>query len=232
MLGITEHVWFETKKIRASIVDARLFVYYANMTKFSYQRQKQFNRALRFVQEKHRRQFRAGGVPVWHHLVRVSRLLNICFENTKEGNARERFVVSLAALGHDLLEDTNAEEKETRDVFDDYGYELICGMTNRWGDKDVGLYVRQMRGAEEAVRIIKLADLYDNISNVTYNLKLLGLRWTHSYFLPIVEPMRKMIIKTRFGKYKKTANTLIFLVKGATRLLEYEIKNLEGGKRK
>lgn len=189
------------------------------------QQNKVFQQALRFVKQKHRGQFRAGEVPAWHHLLRVSYLLDFVLKQTGEGNSKERFIISLSALGHDLLEDTNAKEDEIRSIFGESCLELILGTTNRWGDKKQTPYVRQVVLAEEAVRLIKLADLYDNISNTTYSLYILGRKWTTSYFLPIVLPMRRAIIKTKFYRYRKSAEHLISLVNAATMLLEKELRN-------
>lgn len=186
---------------------------------------KDFERALRFVKRKHRGQFRAGSVPVWHHVARVSHILDAVLGHTKEGIPKERFVIILAALGHDLLEDTDATEDEIHTVFGNRGLQLIMGMTNTWGDKTPGPYVRKVTRAEEAVRLIKLSDLYDNISNVTYNLHVLGLHWTMSYFLPIVSPMRRAIVKTTFSHYGKSATRLMVLVDAAATLLEKEMRH-------
>jgi hypothetical protein len=43
----------------------------------------------------------------------------------------------------------------------------------------------------EGMTLIKLADLYDNVSSVAHTLPLLDKKWTTSFFLPIVVPMKK-----------------------------------------
>ncbi len=185
-----------------------------------------YKNALLFVQKRHAGQFRANRVPAWHHLARVSETLAHVLKETQEGSAQERFLISLAALGHDLLEDTDAKKSEIEKIFGVRGLELIKGMTNWWGDKEKPRYIRQVTRAEEAVRLVKLADLYDNITSVTYNLKILGVRWTTSYFLPIVTPMRRVIVKTKFRRYRKTAKILIFFANTAACLLDEEVKRL------
>lgn len=187
-------------------------------------KQTQFDRALKFVQKKHQGQFRADKVPVWRHLTRVSKTLDHALSQAKEGTASERALIYTSALGHDLLEDTNATEREIEHIFGAKGLSLIKGMTNKDGDKNVSRYVEHMAHAPEEVRLIKLADMYDNVTGVTYNLKTLGLKWTNGYFLPIVIPMRGVILKTNFRKYKKTAAILKTMVKAAFSLLEDEIK--------
>lgn len=182
-----------------------------------------YDAALAFVQKYHIGQKRAGDVPTWHHLVRVSLLLRVVLAKYKEGNETERVIISLSALGHDVLEDTKATKDEVQAVFGDRGFELILGMTNEYGDENVEPYVKKVVQAEEPVRLIKLADLYDNITNVTYCLFDLGSKWTHSYFLPTVTPMYKAIQKTKFHTYLHTGEELKATVEIAFTLLEDEL---------
>ncbi len=186
-----------------------------------------YREALRFVKEKHKGQFRAGRVPSWHHLERVSGLLRFALEKNKEGNENKRAIIATAALGHDVLEDTDASEKEVRKIFGEDGYKIIKGMTNRWGDKYKKPYIRQVITSEEAVRIVKLSDLYENYISVAYNLRRLGLKWTRSYFLPIVTPMLAALKKTKFRSYRKTAADLILLADFAALFLEIEMKSFK-----
>lgn len=188
--------------------------------------EEQFKKALSFVQKKTRGQFRANGLPTWHHLARVSNILKFTLNETKEGNRQDKLLIPLASLGHDLLEDTNSSEAEIKEIFEERGLFLIKGMTNWWGDKEKKLYIKQVINSEETVRIIKLADLYDNISDVTYNIKNLGLKWTDSYFLPIVNPMLQAVKKTKFKRYKKTSSLLIFMADAKLSLLLEEKKLL------
>jgi (p)ppGpp synthase/HD superfamily hydrolase len=171
-----------------------------------------FKTDLIFVKKKHKGQYRAGKSPAWTHLLRVAQTLQILFEGTSEGTASERQLISVAALGHDLLEDTNASKKEIANIFTSEGLALIEGMTNEKGDSDHGDYIRQMKSAPEAVRLIKLSDLYDNYTSIVHNRNLLKERWIKSFFLPIVEPMFGTVRKTKFVKYKKTAALLIAMI--------------------
>lgn len=200
--------------------NTRVFVYSQSMRS----RKKKFDRALEFVKKKHKGQFRAAKSPAWHHLLRVSSFLDSALKHTKEGKDVEKLMIPLAALGHDLLEDTKAEVREIKKVFGERGHELIRGMTNHWGDKHVAPYVRQVARSEEAVRLIKLSDLYDNVSGAAHNAEILGLKWINSYFLPIVLPMWLAVRKTKFIKYKKTAMFMIAAVTAAFALLS-ETKN-------
>lgn len=186
----------------------------------------QFKKALKFIQKHHGGQFRDNGLPAWHHLLRVSRILSHTFDVTKEGNnAQENLVIPLAALGHDIFEDTKATEKEVEKIFGARGLVLIKGMTNWRGDEEKPRYIKQVCASEEAVRLIKLADLCDNYTSVVYNIKALGVPWTQSYFLPIVSPMRSAIAKTKFKTFKKSAAILMTAIERAVILLDEEIKS-------
>lgn len=166
-----------------------------------------------FVKEKHTGQYRANNVPVYHHLARVAYRLRLVLGYFSEGTEKDREVIYASALGHDLLEDTDATETEIKTMFGEEGHEYIMGMTNEQGDKDVSVYKEKIGYASEEVRLIKLADLYDNISGVTYNLAILGKEWVNSYFLPTITPTYEVVLDTKFIKYKDTADYLKTSVK-------------------
>jgi (p)ppGpp synthase/HD superfamily hydrolase len=178
-----------------------------------------FKKALAFVQEKHKGQTHANDVPVWYHLARVSRRLEYFLNHFKEGSAEERKVIATAALGHDLLEDTQVTEDEVKNIFGSEGLRLIKGMTNEEGDEDVSNYVQKMSVECEEVRLIKLSDLFDNINSVTVTFSVLGNDWIHSFFLRVVSPMVKVVTKTEFKKYPETGGQLKMLVLQAHGLL-------------
>jgi hypothetical protein len=181
-------------------------------------------KALALIKRVHAGQTRAdGSVPAWNHLDRVSRLLELVLEEEGEGTAEERAVIALAGIGHDALEDTEVTEDEMREAFGDRGLALVIGMTNREGDEDVRAYVRQVSTAEEGVRLIKLADLYDNCTSVCYDLFVLKPDWADGWFLPIVEPMIAAVLPTPFTTYARTAERLKGMVRSSHAMLKQEI---------
>lgn len=165
-------------------------------------------KALELMKKKHAGQTRSGGVPVWHHLDRVSRTLERVLAETKEGTAEEREAIALAGLGHDSIEDTDVTKAELLEAFGPRGLELIEGMTNRLGDDHPDQYVAQVRASDEGTRLIKLSDLHDNCTHVVYNLAWLGTKWNAEYFLPIVRPMISAIIETKFTAFPQAAERL------------------------
>lgn len=176
-------------------------------------------RIIDLIATKHAGQFRADGtVPVFTHLARVHDVLQQVLEDLDEGSTQEREDIALAGYGHDSLEDTDVTEDELRTAFGDRGLAFIKGMTNMQGDHEQGAYVAQVCDAEEGVRLIKLADLYDNCTSVTHSLFVLGTEWCESFFVPIVRPMIDRIRTTEFTAYPKTAERLKTMV-----ILSYDV---------
>ncbi len=182
---------------------------------------------ITYAKQRHAGQMRAGNVPAWHHIVRVARLASAAIEQTGEGSEETQKDFFYAGIGHDLFEDTDASDDEVRELFGEIAYGWIQELTNSWGDDNVAPYVEKVLNGSEEARLIKLADLYDNISNVTYNISLLGLDWVHSYFLPVIEPMYSKIINSSFTQYSQTCDTLKPLVRYAHLILEKEVENFE-----
>lgn len=183
---------------------------------------------LAYVKEKHNGQMRAGGnVPVWHHLDRVSRYLEITFQATNEGSEDDRSHILLGALCHDALEDTDATSAEIATVAGKRASELAEAMTNHEGDDHQEAYVRQVATAEEAVRLIKLSDLYDNVTGAVYMMHTLGVLWVEGYLLPIITPMISAIEQTKFERYPKTSSHLMMSVRASFETLNEEMRRYQ-----
>ncbi len=174
---------------------------------------------LAYVKKMHVGQTHAHNVSVSHHLERVSKRLEYFLNLYAEGSDVERKHIYLAALGHDVLEDTEATREEIVQIFSDREYEIILGMTNEWGDDDVTPYVKKIADSEEGVRLIKLSDLLDNITPVTYNIATLTPAWVDTFFLRVVTPMKESVLKTEFNQYPKTAAQLKEMVRSAYQVL-------------
>ena len=123
-------------------------------------------------------------------------------------SSSKRVIIECAALGHDLLEDSPITGVEIESKFSKEVLTYIQELTNTEGDSHTKGYVKQMVKASEEARLIKYADLCDNILHVSYSAHMLGKKWIYDYFLPIVDPMRKAMDKTQFKKYPKTAAIL------------------------
>jgi len=166
--------------------------------------------------------------PPWHHLDRVSKMLELVLEQEDEGPRDQRETIIVAALGHDALEDTPVTEEEIALAFGDRGLALIHGMTNRLGDDHPTEYVAQVAASEEGVRLIKLSDLYDNCTSVVFNIGSLGVKWTEEYFLPIVTPMIAALKETTFETYARSGERLKRMVLLSEALLHDAVARQKG----
>jgi len=150
--------------------------------------------------------------------------LEVVLNETEEGNKADREDIIIAALGHDLLEDTDASEETVKKIFGERGFVLIEGMTNRFGDDKPEPYATQVSEGEEGVRLIKLSDIIDNCLHATYHLRGLDLRWATDHYLPIVRPMIAVLLPTTFTTYPKTAELLKIMASAAYTLFLDEVE--------
>ena len=171
-------------------------------------RSSHYQKLLKVVRERHAGQIRSAQSPAWHHVARVAEVLKLALTLGREADAPKIDFLVSSSLGHDLLEDTKTSKDDIVRLFGPAAWELIFGMTNEWGDASPEPYVKKVAASSEEVRLIKLADIYDNYSHAGYTLNLLGSDWANNYFLPIVQPMLKAINSTEFTFYRETAAIL------------------------
>ena len=79
--------------------------------------------------------------------------------------------LSLACLGHDLLEDTKVTPKEIEKRWGNNVLAYIKSMTNKVGDSDFSDYIKQLKNGSEEVMLIKLSDIHSNVFNSVNNFK-------------------------------------------------------------
>jgi (p)ppGpp synthase/HD superfamily hydrolase len=169
----------------------------------------QINAMINLVQRYHDGQFRTPSkIPYWHHLVSVTEILEESLTAAKEMSGEKAETVLLAALGHDLYEDTKIEPAEIKKLFGDDVHNLIELMTNRRGDHDRADYVDQIKAAPEEVKLIKLADLTENTTSASQRVHELGAEWVNTFFRPIIEEMSEQVRPEKFSTYPKTAEIL------------------------
>ncbi len=171
-------------------------------------------------------QKRADGSSNADHAHRVKTLLMAALAETGESSEEDLVVFACAALGHDLLEDTDIDREILRSIVGGKTFSYIEQLTNTWGDHHTGPYVAQIVAAPEEVRLIKYADLSDNMFHASFQARLLGKEWMHNYFLPIVGPMRDALAQTSFTSYPKTAGILRSTTTFARAYLEESIKRI------
>ncbi len=111
-----------------------------------------YRRALRLAKKKHKGQFRMGGAPYITHPMAVANML----ENQGYG---EDYLI--AALFHDLLEDTNATEKKIRRIGGERVLEAVKRLTKENG-YDMADYIARIK--EDPIAFaVKGADRLHNL---------------------------------------------------------------------
>lgn len=157
----------------------------------------------------HAGQTRNGGrLPYWVHTDAVAQICMDTLARTDEVVDGAEDLV-LAAYGHDLYEDTSVSRDLIRREFGERVDAWIAGMTNEHGDADRAAYLRHLLQAEDEVRIIKCADLIENMVSVAYGLHDLGLPWARGFFLPIVRETRQVLWAAPFRRLPKIGQRLL-----------------------
>jgi GTP diphosphokinase / guanosine-3',5'-bis(diphosphate) 3'-diphosphatase len=118
-------------------------------------------RALEFAAERHSAQRRKGpgGAPYVNHVIEVAATL------ARVGDVSDVEVL-MAALLHDVIEDTDTTADEVEQRFGTRVRDLVCRLSD---DKSLPkaarkrLVLEHLAGASDAVKVIKLADLCSNI---------------------------------------------------------------------
>lgn len=178
------------------------------------------------IKEYHKTQYRnKNKVPYIEHLIGVRSILHSVLEITGEcTDAIELKTLEDAALGHDLIEDTNVSEEEIIKVSSKRTLELIKKLSNPVDDYHLDEYMKQIREAEEEVRIIKYADLVENTTSVCYGLQDLGVDWFYDFYEPILKNSTNNLANTEFIEYPKTAILMRSMLKVATELVYDKVR--------
>jgi len=168
---------------------------------------KQVQDMLQLVKKKHAKQFRnRGRVPYWQHCLSVAEILASALEKTKELKNNKKLMVALicAALGHDLLEDTNIERKKIETEFGLKVSDLIENLTNNQNDTQRSQYMRKIRNAPDEARLIKYCDLIENTISCAYGIHDLGVNWVTKFFLPIKKETQRALAQNQPKIFSKT----------------------------
>ena len=143
-------------------------------------------------------------VPYVDHLFGVRAILSYALNKFGECKDSQLFSdMCNAALGHDLIEDTNVDEgmiiKETNGEV----LSLIRELTNPVDDDHTDQYMQQLSNATEEARLIKYSDLIENTTSVCFNFHIVGLDWVNEFYSPIVHKTMSILENTDFPKYPK-----------------------------
>ncbi len=160
-------------------------------------------RAASFAARKHMGQKRADGVtPYFSHVSRVTLVLSHVF------GVRDEELLT-AALLHDTLEDTATDYDEIEDHFGARVADMVVLLTkNNMMPKDrrEDEYAARLIAAPEPVKIAKMADIYDNLSDRVTSLKILKTTATAERLLRAFGP--QLVSPTGIAAHAKTSDLL------------------------
>ena len=163
-------------------------------------------------------------IPYTDHLYGVASILASVLELTQECPDPNDMIQ--AALGHDLLEDTTITEAEIEEASNRHVLKLIRELTNPVDDVHTDQYMRQLGIASEEARLVKYADLIENTSSVAYNIHVLGIEWTDSFYLPILTQTTAVLAETSFPDYPNSAGEMRRILKVYSDLLMTKRRDL------
>jgi hypothetical protein len=169
------------------------------------------------IQQKHTG-MRSGGRPDWQHCIDVTCDLEAALSLDRDVPDAEKETILLAALGHDLYEDTDVDHEEIQQKFGADTDRKIAALTNPTGDTSVTAYLAQIDAADEGVKIIKLGDMLDNYRSVLQDTKQppakrqLPKEWFLQFFLPIIEPMFEQMQQETFTQFSKASRFLLLQI--------------------
>ncbi len=171
-------------------------------------------------------------IPYTEHLYGVVSALKSVAESNKEIPEDVLEYMMQAALGHDLLEDTDIDENVILQVCDGKVLEFIRELTNPNDDAHTDEYMTKISFASEEARLIKYADLIENTSSFCYSLHEPStedpIKRAKEFYLPILNRTTEVLASTSFENYPKTAEAMQLVLKVYADLLLSRIELLEG----
>jgi len=124
-------------------------------------KKERLSKALRFAVEAHDGQFDKAGFPYIMHPIRVAETVK---DMTIEGSvAHKESYTQIAALLHDVVEDTDITLEDIRVRFDPFLADIVDALTKRKHKETYRQYLDRIRDDHSLVAItVKLADMADN----------------------------------------------------------------------
>jgi len=164
-----------------------------------------------------------SGTLIYDHCLRVAfylyRLLNIDIQKSLKED------IVIASLFHDLLEDTKAKEDEIEKRFGSRVLKYTKQMTINF-DKGIKKAVESLYNIDNEVFLIKLSDIYDNVSKSFFMVRKNKIEWYEDFFLPLLTEYNKLIDDRVNLIKKKTNDDLIFLIINFSEKVKTKINDL------
>ena len=174
------------------------------------------------VERYHKGQYRNKdkNSPYRFHCEAVALLIKEVLVQTGEYDDNADDIV-LAALGHDLYEDTSVDREFIRQEFGNHVDELIFQLTNEEDDEHRDKYMQKIHLASDEVILIKLADMIENMNCVFYNRDVVGEEWIDTFFLPIMNDNLPNLQGKEFTNYAQTGGCLLAYMKASYSVLTH-----------
>ena len=167
-------------------------------------------------------------IPYTEHLFGVASVLKTIAESCHEVPEDRLAAMLQAALGHDLLEDTEIGEDTIERTAGGTVLRLIRELTNPNDDAHTDEYMEKLASDSEEARLVKYADLIENTSSFCYALHEPNqenpVQRAKAFYLPILSRTTDVLAKTPFERYPKTAEAMRMVLKVYTDLLLSRIR--------
>lgn len=162
----------------------------------------------------------------WQHALHAAEYLAQCGEESGEVISEERCDVFFrACLGHDLLEDTHVTEEEIESRWGGEVLHLIQGMTNKKGDTDFDDYIEHLSHTSDEVLLVKLADIWSNVSHSVTKWEIMDKEWVVDFWLPLLHRYEHAFFHRPIETYPKTTERMKRDIHEDIRTLENLVHN-------
>jgi len=188
-----------------------------------------YNKMLDLIKDYHKDQTRNNGkVPYWHHCASVAEILASAVKQSREINDNALLDdLLVAALAHDLIEDTTMTPEELKQKTNSRTLDLVMNMTNTEDDEHRTGYMAKIQNATEEVLLIKICDLIENTISCAYGIPDLTKKWVKEFYMPIFEDTKKVIDQKKIEHYPQTANILMSYLAFSEERLYHNISKYE-----
>lgn len=163
---------------------------------------------LEFVFDAFGEQRNATGDLLWPHVFTVTTLTRNVL--VKSGETENLKTLTLIALGHDLLEDTDVTIEQIRSRWGDSVAEGIFGLTKKEEDRgDQSGYIRKLMSESEEVWVVKMVDIIANVSNSILAKDRMPQSWRDDFWFPLLRLYQDWYSQIKWEKYPESGKLLI-----------------------
>lgn len=148
-----------------------------------------------------------------NHAFKTARYFKKTAEKFSEISKQKLYKLTLASLGHDLLEDTKVTRKQIKAIWGTRVLDYIQALTNEKGDNNYKPYIKRLKNSSEEIVLIKLADIYTNVDNSIKHFDNFEKKWINNFWLPLLAAYERALFNKKFKKYSQTASLMVKQIK-------------------